>query len=121
MRRLLTLSLAALAVATSVGAGAATAQPHGQYPQGRHEEWRDNRQDERRDDRRDDRRDRRHDSRYGQWNGNWGHYPSPPPRHWKGRHNGWYGHVRSCQIRYRSYSPARDLYFTGRIWTRCRL
>ena len=113
MRRLLTLSLAALAVASSVGAGAATAQPYNRNPQERH--------DMSRDDRRDDRRDQRHDSRYGQWNGNWGHYPSPPPRHWRGRHNGWYGHVRACQIRYRSYSPARDLYFTGRIWTRCRL
>ena len=117
MRRLLTLSLAALAAASSIGISGAAAQPHDRYPQERNDGWHDSQKDERRDDR----RDRHHDNRYGAWNGDWGRYPSPPPRHWRGRHNGWHGHVRACQIRYRSYSPARDLYFTGRIWTRCRL
>jgi hypothetical protein len=123
MRKLITIGLAAMSLAASAGVGAASAQPR---PYGDRDrdgvpnvaDRHDDRYD-RRDDRYDN-RDDRYDNRYGRWDNRWGRYPAPPPRHWR-HHNGWYGHVRACQVRYRSYSPARDMYFSGRTWVRCRL
>ena len=146
MRKLITVSLAAVSLAASVGIGSVAAQPYGNGQYDERRDWdRDNdgvpnRYDRdrdgdgvrNRDDRdrdndgirnRDDRYDGRHDgwdNRYGRWDNRWGRYPAPPPRHWR-HNNGWYGHVRACQVRYRSYNPARDMYFTGRAWVRCRL
>lgn len=126
MRRLITVGLAAVTLAASAGIGSAVAQPYGY---GQYNERRDrdldndgvpNRYDRDRDGDGVRNRNDRYDNRYGRWNNEWGRHPAPPPRHW--RHtNGWYGHVRACQIRYRSYNPARDMYFTGRTWVRCRL
>lgn len=113
MRRFITIGLAAITLAASAGVGAAVAQPYGY---GQYNE----RQDRDRD--RDGIRDRhdRYDNRYGRWDNRWGRHPAPPPRHWRNERS-WYGHVRACQMRYRSYNPARDMYFTGRVWVRCRL
>ena len=112
MRKMITVGLAAVSLAASAGVGAAVAQP---YP---YNQYRDRDQDGIND--RYDRHDNRYDGRYGRWDNAWGRYPAPPPRHWR-QNNGWYGHVRACQLRYRSYNPRTDAYFTGRTWVRCRL
>lgn len=125
MRKLITIGLAAVALAASAGVGAASAQPR---PYGDRERDGVPNVADRHDGRGYGDRDRdgvpnrvdRHDDRYGRWDNHWGHYPAPPPRHWR-HHNGWYGHVRACQVRYRSYNPARDMYFSGHTWIRCRL
>ncbi|MBP7649462.1 MAG: BA14K family protein [Phenylobacterium sp.] len=118
MRKLITIGLAAITLAASAGVGAASAQPR---PYGDLD--RDgvpNRYDRDRDGDGVRNRNDRYDNGYGRWDNRWGRHPAPPPRHWR-HNNSWYGHVRACQIRYRSYNPARDMYFTGRVWTRCRL
>lgn len=118
MRKLITIGLAAMSIAASVGVGAASAQPRPYGDMDR--DGVPNRYDRDRDG--DGVRNRHdgYDNRYGRWDNQWGRHPAPPPRHWR-KHNGWYGHVRACQMRYRSYSPARDMYFSGRTWVRCRL
>ncbi len=116
MRKLITIGLAAMSIAASVGVGAASAQPR---PYGDRDRDGVPNVTDRHDDRRDDRHDDRY-GRYGRWDNQWGRYPAPPPRHWR-HNNGWYGHVRACQVRYRSYNPARDMYYSGYSWVRCRL
>lgn len=113
MRKFITIGLAAITLAAS--AGAAIAQPYGY---GQYNERHDRERDRDRDGVND--RHDRYDNRYGRWDNRWGRHPAPPPRHWR-HSNNWYGHVRACQVRYRSYNPARDMYFTGRVWVRCRL
>src|SRR5689334_14147681 len=111
MRKMITIGLAAVSLAAAAGTGAAVAQPYG-YGDYNNRAYRDRDRDgipNRADP---------YDNRYGRWDNAWGRYPAPPPRHWR-HHNGWYGHVRACQVRYRSYNPARDMYFTGRTWVRC--
>jgi len=59
--------------------------------------------------------------RYGRWDDAWGSPPPPPPKHF-GRHGAWYGHVRACQMRYRSYNPRTDFYIARPgVKARCRL
>ncbi|CAN5326984.1 hypothetical protein BH10PSE2_BH10PSE2_07110 [soil metagenome] len=62
-------------------------------------------------------------SQYGRWDDSWGHRPMDPPRNWnRGRHNGWYQHVRACSQRYRSYNPRTDTFVVRRGRTAvCRL
>ncbi|MDO9248387.1 MAG: BA14K family protein [Phenylobacterium sp.] len=144
MRKLITIGLAAISLAAAAGVSTASAQPRpygdldrdgvpNRYDRDRDGDGIRNREDRDRDndgihnrydrDRDNDgirNRNDRYDNRYGRWDHRWGRQPAPPPRHWR-HSNSWYGHVRACQIRYRSYNPARDMYFTGRVWTRCRL
>lgn len=52
-------------------------------------------------------------TRYGSWDRKWGATPPAPPRHWT-RTSAWYGHVRSCQQRYRGYNASTDTYLDRR-------
>jgi len=74
-----------------------------------------NRPETRQNDRNDHRTDNRsggrndNDSRYGRWDNSWGARPPAPPRSFT-RTADWHRHVRACQQRYRSYTPATDRY-----------
>jgi hypothetical protein len=59
---------------------------------------------------------------YGNWNNSWGSRPGAPTGAYRGRHNDWYRHVRSCQQRYNSYNPRTDTYAVRRgVTRRCTL
>jgi len=115
------LSAALLGMLLAAVPAAASAQPP--RPDRRDDVRRDS--DRRDDDRRDnDRRDgdrRGPQNAMGNWNNNWGARPPAPPRHYSNRGN-WYGHVRSCQQRYRNYNPRTDTYSVRRgVNRRCTL
>ena len=59
------------------------------------------------------------DPRDDRWDPAWGRVVAPP-RYW-GRRIGWNRHVGACLRTYRSYNPGRDSYYTHRRWIRCTL
>jgi hypothetical protein len=62
--------------------------------------------------------------RYGHWDPTWGREPPPPMarwHNWRGEHRGeWYAHVHGCMTRYHGYDARRDMYYQGHRWRPCR-
>jgi len=46
---------------------------------------------------------------YGMWESSWGPRPPAPPAGYANPSD-WHRHVRACQMRYKTYNPATDMY-----------
>jgi len=115
MRKLVSAALLGMLLAAVPAAGSAQPPQHDRRDDNRRHD--DRRDDQRRDD---DRRGGPHNAN-GNWDNKWGARPPAPPKHFSNRGN-WYGHVRSCQQRYRSYNPRTDTYQLRRgVNRRCTL